>query len=72
MITPAIAEGTVAVGSWKLAATAYRKGGVRVEAATQHASNFTSGKVVIRGVVRRALAVRVPLGFCKVTLDWTP
>lgn len=72
VITPAIAEGTVAVGSWKLAATAYRKGGVHVEAATQHASNFTAGKVTIRGAVRRALAVRVPLGFCKVTLDWTP
>ncbi|OHU09232.1 hypothetical protein BKG74_25540 [Mycobacteroides chelonae] len=72
VITPAIAEGTVAVGSWKLAATAYRKGGVRVESATQHASNFTNNKVTIRAEVRRALAVRVPLGFCKVTLDWTP
>lgn len=72
VITPAIAEGTVAVGSWKLAATAYRKGGVRVESATQHASNFTTNKVTIRAEVRRALACRVPLGFCKVALDWTP
>jgi HK97 family phage major capsid protein len=72
VITPAIAEGTVAVGSWKLAATAYRKGGVRVESATQHASNFTNNKVTIRAEVRRALALRVPLGICKVTLDWTP
>lgn len=72
VVTPAIAEGTVAVGSWKLAATAYRKGGVRVESATQHASNFTSNLVTIRAEVRRALAVRKPLGFCKVALDWTP
>lgn len=71
VVTPAIAEGTVAVGSWKLAATAYRKGGVRVESATQHASNFTSNLVTIRAEVRRALAVRRPLGFCKVALDWT-
>lgn len=71
VVTPAIAEGTVAVGSWRLAATAYRKGGVRVESATQHASNFTSNLVTIRAEVRRALAVRKPLGFCKVTLDWT-
>ncbi|SCX05952.1 phage major capsid protein [Mycolicibacterium fluoranthenivorans] len=71
VVTPAIAEGTVAVGSWKLAATAYRKGGVRVEAATQHASNFTNNLVTIRAEVRRALAVRKPLGFCKVALDWT-
>ena len=70
VVTPAIAEGTVAVGSWKLAATAYRKGGVRVESATQHASNFTSNLVTIRAEVRRALAVRKPLGFCKVALDW--
>ncbi|WP_100461493.1 phage major capsid protein [Mycobacteroides abscessus] len=72
VVTPAIAEGTVAVGSWKLAATAYRKGGVRVESATQHASNFTDNLVTIRAEVRRALAVRKPLGFCKVALDWTP
>ncbi|MFT8180656.1 phage major capsid protein [Mycobacteroides chelonae] len=71
VVTPAIAEGTVAVGSWKLAATAYRKGGVRVESATQHASNFTSNLVTIRAEVRRALAVRRPLGLCKVALDWT-
>lgn len=70
VVTPAIAEGTVLTGSFKQAATAYRKGGVRVESATQHASDFTSNLVTIRAEVRRALACRVPLGFCKVTLDW--
>lgn len=72
VVTPAIAQGTVAVGSWTLAATMYRKGGIRVEAATQHASDFTSNQVTIRAEERVALACRVPLGFCKVTLDWTP
>jgi HK97 family phage major capsid protein len=70
VVTPAIAEKTVLVGSWKLAATLYRKGGVRVEAATQHASDFTSNLVTIRAEERVALACRVPLGFCKVNLDW--
>lgn len=70
VVTPAIAQGTVAVGSWALAATMYRKGGIRVEAATQHASDFTSNLVTIRAEERVALACRVPLGFCKVTLDW--
>jgi HK97 family phage major capsid protein len=72
VVTPAIASGTVLVGSYRLAATMYRKGGVRVEAATQHASDFTSNLVTVRAEERVALACRVPLGFCKVTLDWTP
>ena len=45
VVTPAIAEGTVLTGAFRQAATAYRKGGVRVEAATQHASDFTSNLV---------------------------
>ena len=68
VVTPAIPAGTVAVGAFQSAATVYRKGGVRVEAATQHASDFTSNLVTIRAEERVALAVRVPLGICKVTL----
>ncbi|MDD7812618.1 phage major capsid protein [Mycobacterium sp. CSUR Q5927] len=71
VVTPAIASGTALVGSYKMAATMYRKGGVRVEAATQHASDFTSNLVTVRAEERVALAMRVPLGFCKVTFDWT-
>lgn len=70
VVTPAIAAGTALVGSYQMAATMYRKGGVRVEAATQHASDFTSNLVTVRAEERVALAVRVPLGFCKVTFDW--
>lgn len=72
VVTPAIAAGTALVGSFMMAATAYSKAGrgVRVEAATQHASDFTSNLVTVRAEVRRALAVRVPLGLCKVTFDW--
>lgn len=68
VVTPAIAAGTVVVGAFQSVATVYRKGGVRVEAATQHASDFTSNLVTIRAEERVALAVRVPLGICKVTL----
>lgn len=70
VVTPAIAAGTALVGSYRMAATMYRKGGVRVEAATQHASDFTSNLVTVRAEERVALAMRVPLGFCKVTFDW--
>ncbi len=68
VVTPAIAQGTVAVGAFKSVATLYRKGGVRVETATQHASDFTSNLLTVRAEERVALAVRVPLGICKVTL----
>lgn len=68
VVTPAIAQGTVGVGAFKSVATLYRKGGVRVETATQHASDFTSNLLTIRAEERVALAVRVPLGICKVTL----
>jgi HK97 family phage major capsid protein len=68
VVTPAIAQGTVAVGAFKSVATVYRKGGVRVESATQHATDFTSNLVTVRAEERVALACRVPLGVCKVTL----
>lgn len=68
VVTPAIAQGSVAVGAFKSVSTLYRKGGVRVETATQHASDFTSNLLTIRAEERVALAVRVPLGICKVTL----
>ena len=69
VVSPSIAVGTALVGAFGMAATLYRKGGVRVEAATQHASDFTSNLVTVRAEERIALAVRVPLGFCKVTLS---
>jgi HK97 family phage major capsid protein len=68
VVTPAIAQGTILTGAFQSVSTVYRKGGVRVEAATQHASDFTSNLVTVRAEERVALAVRVPLGLCKVTL----
>lgn len=71
VVTPAIAAGTVLVGAFQMASTLYRKGGVRVEATNSHASDFTSNLVTIRAEERIALAVRQPLGFCKLTLSAT-
>lgn len=68
VVTPAIAAGTVLVGSFKQAATLYRKGGVRVESTNSHASDFTSNLVTTRAEERVALAVRVPTAFVKLTL----
>jgi hypothetical protein len=72
VVTPAIAAGTVLVGAYNMASTLYRKGGIRVESTNSNASDFTSNLVTVRAEERIALAVRVPLGFCKLTLKATP
>lgn len=71
VVTPAIAQGTALVGAFSMAATLYRKGGVRVESTNSHDEDFTSNLVTIRAEERLALAVRVPHGFCSVTLGGT-
>ncbi|MEV5360584.1 phage major capsid protein [Micrococcus luteus] len=71
VVTPAIASGTALVGAFSLASTLYRKGGVRVESTNSHVDDFTNNLVTIRAEERVALAVRRPLAFCKLTLDWT-
>ena len=68
VVTPAIAQGTALVGSFRQAATVYRKGGVRVESTNSHADNFTTNKVTVRAEERLALAVRRPAGLVKVNL----
>jgi HK97 family phage major capsid protein len=72
VVTPAIAAGTVLVGAYSMASTLYRKGGIRVESTNSNASDFTSNLVTVRAEERIALAVRVPLGFCKLTLSAKP
>jgi len=76
VVTPAATLGEVFVGSWRIGATVYRKGGVRVQATNTHADNFTNNKVTIRAEERVALAVRYPAAFVKVALaawdDVTP
>lgn len=69
VVTSAIAQGTVAVGAFKQAATLYRKGGVRVESTNSHASDFTSNLVTTRIEERVALEARFPAAIVKVTLD---
>lgn len=72
VVTPAIAVGTALVGSFSMAATLYRKGGVRVESVNTHASDFTSNLVTTRAEERVALACRVPAAFVKVTTSAAP
>ena len=71
VVTPAITAGTVLVGAFQQTSTLYRKGGVRVEATNSNEDDFENNKVTIRAEERVALAVRVPAGLVKVTLDDT-
>lgn len=68
VVTTAAAQGEVLVGAFRVGATVYRKGGVRVEAANTHADNFTTNKVTVRAEERVALAVRYPAAFVKAAL----
>lgn len=68
VVTPAVDAGTAIVGSFKGAATFYRKGGVTVEATNSNDTDFISDLVTIRAKERVALAVRKPKAFVKLTL----
>jgi len=68
VVTPAIPKGTALVGAFKQAASVIRKGGVRVEVVNTNDTDFEYNRVTVRAEERLALAVRVPFGFCKVTL----
>ena len=68
VVTTAATQGEIILGAFRVGATVYRKGGVRVEATNTHADNFTSNKVTVRAEERVALAVRYPAAFVKVGL----
>ncbi|MDR3363902.1 MAG: phage major capsid protein [Clostridiales Family XIII bacterium] len=66
VVTPAIPEGTVLVGAFKLGGTVYGKGGIRLEATNSHDEDFVKGLITLRADVRNALAVRKPSAFVKI------
>ena len=68
VVTTAATQGEILLGAFRIGATVYRKGGVRVEATNTHADNFTNNKVTVRAEERVALAVRYPAAFVKVGL----
>jgi HK97 family phage major capsid protein len=72
IVTPAVAQGTVVVGAFNLAATAYRKGGISIAATNSNEDDFTKNLWLVRAEERIALAVERPAAFCKVTLAEPP
>lgn len=68
VVTTAAVQGEILVGAFRVGATVYRKGGVRVDATNSHVDNFTTNKVTIRAEERVALAVRYPAAFVKASL----
>lgn len=69
IVTTAVPAKTVLVGAGKAAATVYRKGGIRVEAANVDGEDFTNNRFTVLAEERLALAVRQPSAFVKVTLS---
>lgn len=68
VVSPSVPAKTAVVGAFQIAATVYRKGGVRVEATNSDAGKFTSNLITTRIEERLALAVRYPAAIVKVTL----
>lgn len=69
VVTPAVAVGTAVVGAFRQAATVYRKGGITVEATNTHGEDFVHNRITVRIEARRALAVRRPSAFKKITIS---
>jgi HK97 family phage major capsid protein len=68
VVTSAVPAKTAVVGAFGMAATVYRKGGVRVEQTNSDLGKFTSNIITTRIEERIALAVRIPSAIVKVTL----
>ncbi len=68
VVTPAIEKGKCLVGAFRLGASLYRKGGIRLEATNSHEGQFADNLVTIRAEGRIALAVRYPAAFVELTL----
>lgn len=68
IVTAAVPAKTVVVGAFKVAATVYRKGGVRVESTNSDQGKFTKDITTTRIEERLALAVRNALAVVTVTL----
>lgn len=68
VVTPAIAQGTVLVGAFRLGGSVIRRKGLTVEIANQNEDDFVKNRIAIRIAERLALAIRYPKAFCKVTV----
>jgi HK97 family phage major capsid protein len=60
-------QNTGLVGAFRPQAQIFRRQGITVEIATEHASDFTSNLVTIRAEERVALAVFRPAAFATIT-----
>lgn len=69
VVTPAIAQGTVLVGSFSMCAQLFRRGGLSVEATNSNEDDFLHNLVAIRAEERLLQAVYRPGGFGTVTIS---
>lgn len=69
VVTPAIAAGTVLVGSFAAGGQLFRKGGISVESTNSNENDFMYNRVAMRAEERLLLAIYFASAFCLVTLD---
>jgi HK97 family phage major capsid protein len=70
--TPAIAEGSVLLGSFGIGATLYDRMEGTIRVSEQHSDFFVRNAVAVLAEERIALAVKRPESFVEVTLDGAP
>jgi HK97 family phage major capsid protein len=70
VITPAIASGTILVGSYQQCGQVFRRQGVTVEMTNSNVDDFENNLITVRAEERLALAVYRPAGFGQVAVTW--
>lgn len=65
VVTTTATMGQPIVANWK-SATAYRKGGLKIESTNSHVDDFTNDRVTIRWRTKLGLAVRRPAAFVQI------
>lgn len=67
VVTTAISQGTILVGSFRIGAQLWMRAGMTVDVSNSDASDFANGRIAIRAYIRHGLAVYRPTAFCQVT-----
>ena len=62
-VTPAVTQGTLVCGAWKMGAQKFDRQGMMIEMTNSNGTDFINRKITIRGTRRLALAVYRPASF---------
>jgi HK97 family phage major capsid protein len=66
-ITPAVSQGTIVCGAWKMSAQKFDRQGMTIEMSNSDGTDFLKRQITVRGTRRLALAVYRPGSFAQGT-----